>query len=695
VDGVSLGANALYSFDIELVPAGLNSVIAVWSDESSPPRIVAQKVGPGFPWGATPTVVGAPTGRANGHVAADRDGVGGAIVAWRTSPWTATGFQIRAQRIDANGSPQWASDGEVLVDSTVVGGDYSFWAVPYTPAIASDGEGGAYVAWDDFRHGVSGSPNADVYLQRLDLSGFQPWDPYGIRLSPNAMGTERLPRLVTDRAGGVLVVYQELLNLGVGDNWEIMGARYDRSGNRHWEYPPYNDASTDAIDQLQGLVVFDGSGPGPQGAIYVWFDDEENDLYAEKIEVSRPIGDDCVEPPEIGPGDYEFNLAGTSAEMEASCGGVGADIWFRFVAPADGTLVVSTCGTHDSPATDQGVDTVLSLHSACPDGSGNYELACNDDWVGEQCAGADSSAFRDSFIQTSVYGGQELLIRASRFSSSFNGEFLLHVWFEQAPPPHDHCADAMPIGLGTHVGTLVAASTDSSTSCAGSQSDVWYVYTAPAESTHHFSTCGSNDIEGVDQGIDTVLSIHSACPETGNIHQLTCNDDAGGACGTMDQGATNDSRLTYLPMAGETIWIRVSRFTASFDGEFFLHIEADAPAAGRVPDDQILVGPPLLVDRIGSEVVLTWSASCVSSDTDFSVYVGPMNQYGLHEPITCTTTGLLEHRFLPPTGDNYFIVVPHNGAKEGSHGTRNLGAGPLERLPSPAVCYPQEIAVCP
>jgi hypothetical protein len=163
----------------------------------------------------------------------------------------------------------------------------------------------------------------------------------------------------------------------------------------------------------------------------------------------------------------------------------------------------------------------------------------------------------------------------------------------------------------------------------------------------------------------------------------------------MDQGATSDSFITYLPMAGEDIWIRVARFTTSFDGEFLLHIEADAPAAGRVPDNQVLMGQPLRVAKFGSEVILTWGPSCITSDTDYSVYAAPMPLYGLHEPLTCTTGGLLEHRFLPPTGDHYFIVVPHNGVKEGSHGMHDPGPGPLERVPSPAVCYPQEIGVCP
>ena len=85
----------------------------------------------------------------------------------------------------------------------------------------------------------------------------------------------------------------------------------------------------------------------------------------------------------------------------------------------------------------------------------------------------------------------------------------------------------------------------------------------------------------------------------------------------------------------------------------------------------------------------------MSSDTDYVVYAGPMPLFGLHEPVTCTTMELLEHRFLPPSGDTFFIVVPHNGANEGSHGTQKINFQAVERTPSPATCYPQQIGDCP
>jgi len=553
VNGISLGAYAATPFPMGLVEAGLGSVIAVWQDNSPNARILAQKVGPGLPWGGAPRVVGAPTNRHNQIPVADRDGLGGAVVAWQSLPRTGAsgGIQFRTQRIDDGGTTQWTPGGIVLVDSDVVGGDYSLWTLNHSPAIATDGEAGAFVAWDDFRHTSTVPGNTDVFMQRINIGGSAVWDPNGINLAKYAGGTEQFPQLVTDRAGGVLVAYEEFFGV-VSDNWEVMGGRFDVWGNPHWRSPAYFDTLYDAIDQFKGHLVFDGSGPWPQGVIYVWLDQEEGDIYAHKYEVSRPTGDVCDgDTPILEPGHYLFGLAGADAHMESLCGGVGADLWFRFIAPSDGTLLATTCGTHDTPEVDEGVDTVLSLHAACPDGGENFELVCNDDWQDDQCAGGDASVHRDSFVERPLLGGQEILIRVSRYAFSYNGEVALNILFEGAPT-----------------------------------------------------------------------------------------------------------------------------------------------AAGRVPRTEI-EGEPLRVARVGSEIILTWGPSCVAGDTDFAVYAGPLSLYEMHEPVTCTTMGLLEHRFLPPTGDNFFIVVAHNGNVEGSHGPKKVGPMTFERPPSPATCFPQAVGECP
>ena len=77
--------------------------------------------------------------------------------------------------------------------------------------------------------------------------------------------------------------------------------------------------------------------------------------------------------------DAAGTLAGASNDGSASCGdsGLSPDIYYRLQAPYDGTLFVTSCGTHDLGGVDSGIDTVISLHSYCPVTSGN-QLDCND-----------------------------------------------------------------------------------------------------------------------------------------------------------------------------------------------------------------------------------------------------------------------------------------------------------------------------
>jgi len=88
------------------------------------------------------------------------DGAGGAIITWydrRTGS-----YDIYAQRVDAAGVPQWTPDGVAV--STIAGDDF-------TPRIASDGGGGAIIAWQDLRTGYDN----DIYAQRVNAAGVPQW----------------------------------------------------------------------------------------------------------------------------------------------------------------------------------------------------------------------------------------------------------------------------------------------------------------------------------------------------------------------------------------------------------------------------------------------------------------------------------------------------------------------------------------
>jgi cysteine-rich repeat protein len=146
------------------------------------------------------------------------------------------------------------------------------------------------------------------------------------------------------------------------------------------------------------------------------------------------------------------------------------------------------------------------------------------------------------------------------------------------------CSSAAAVCPGSTNGSTASATVDGSASCGTSSStpDVWYAYTPNANGTLNVNTCGSNDLGGADTGMDTVLSIHTACPgTTGN--ELTCNDDwnSGGlpanACTGIDSGLARDSAASVAVTAGTTYYIRVSGFSGSV-GAFVLNVSG--PACG-------------------------------------------------------------------------------------------------------------------
>jgi hypothetical protein len=116
------------------------------------------------------------------------------------------------------------------------------------------------------------------------------------------------------------------------------------------------------------------------------------------------------------------------------------------------------------------------------------------------------------------------------------------------------------------------------------------------------------------------------------------------------------------------------------------------PAA--VPDGGAVPGTPLMVaDAGGGAVTLTWDAAC--NATDYAVMAGDLSTLGSgynHAPSVCTDAGGDLTETIAPAGTTlYFLVVPHNGASEGSYGT---DSDAVERPPAVGACYAQSIGSC-
>jgi len=120
---------------------------------------------------------------------------------------------------------------------------------------------------------------------------------------------------------------------------------------------------------------------------------------------------------------------------------------------------------------------------------------------------------------------------------------------------------------------------DGFTLCALTSGDAWYQFEAPCDGILSLSTCGTNDLFGVDSGIDTVISVQRGCPGD-SISLEACNDDFpdgnyGDACFLAgDAGALRDSALRLHVSAGEEYRVRVASWGGAGPfGQFVLNVD--------------------------------------------------------------------------------------------------------------------------
>jgi len=435
VNGISLGGNVRLPGHMRMIPDDAGGAIVIWANYAK--DIVAQRVNAGLPWGSVPTLVSGNI-RDEGFVEAAPDGTGGALISWTATQLVPANAQVWVGRINSSGTALWTS---IVVDSAVVGGSTSAWTFyELTSSVASDGAGGAIAAWNDWRNDPTGLGNDDIYAQRLASDGSFVWNPNGILLPPyivgsTAPGSQRGPRTVSDQKGGAIVTYQD----SGGNSWDISATRLDSFGNKLFSTYVFTDFNQEDAVQKWPEIVFDGSGPAPLGAVIAWVDQRNGeDILVQKVEISGPANDDSSSAQAVATGLTSATLLGATQDGLSSCGNGGlVDVWYVFTAPGPGTLEVDTCGTNDMGSTDEGMDSVVSIHSAAPGSPGN-ELACNDDWTAggdppSQCAAVDIGLSRDSATSAVVSSGP-VWIRVSHWPATSPGDFSMNVRY--VPEPH-------------------------------------------------------------------------------------------------------------------------------------------------------------------------------------------------------------------------------------------------------------------
>lgn len=195
------------------------------------------------------------------------------------------------------------------------------------------------------------------------------------------------------------------------------------------------------------------------------------------------------------------------------------------------------------------------------------------------------------------------------------------------------------------------------------------------------------------------------------------------ACGILpDQNLTSDIRfaapvpVTIFTLPGQPTVVLDSVFITAFDPSVSIGLQTDIEnrfhftgpvtmtsmfrsdtlpvGAGRVPDGNSVPGTPLTIDYgSGGDLALSWSASCLATDTDYGIYEGVLGNFSSHVKRSCSTAGATNATLTPSAGDSYYLVVPSSGLAEGSYGLASDGS---ERPWSSDECWSQLLgASCP
>jgi|JFJP01.1.fsa_nt_gi hypothetical protein len=142
------------------------------------------------------SVCSAPLSQMNPVIVAD--GFGGAIVTWEDTRTSFSNPDIYAQSITSSGLVQWTPNGIPIC---------TLPEIQATPAITSDGAGGAIIGWEDYRSGNY----YDIYAQRVNHSGSAMWSNNGqaICIAPK---DQRSVGITGNGKGGAIITWHDRRN---------------------------------------------------------------------------------------------------------------------------------------------------------------------------------------------------------------------------------------------------------------------------------------------------------------------------------------------------------------------------------------------------------------------------------------------------------------------------------------------------
>jgi hypothetical protein len=276
-----------------------------------------------------------------------------------------------------------------------------------------------------------------------------------------------------------------------------------------------------------------------------------------------PGNDTCDGATPVSAGIYTGCTTTATPSYMNPCGtsNFSNDVWYSWTPRCSGNIIIDTIGSD--------YDTVLSVHSACPEPGNDHSMTCNDDAGG---------VFDPASLVTFDYNaGTTYLIRVSGYNAH-TGNYTLRINDYVGAPANDACANATTVTNGAYEFPTCKATTDgpAETNCyqgnatESINNDVWFHYSAACTGTVTIDLCGSS--------FDTMVAVYLGvgCPANPGT-AIACNDDRPDVCGANGFA----SRVSFPTIQGFQYTIRVGGFGSAFDsvGDAVMNISCQVPCA--------------------------------------------------------------------------------------------------------------------
>ena len=200
----------------------------------------------------------------------DSDPDGNMIYAW--SDCRNGVRDVVAQKVDVNGDNLWGEHGIVVVNASGRQED---------PQLVTDGNGGAYIIWMDYRDETDAE--GDIYAQHVLSDGSLYWGETGFALT-NQPGKQATPNICSDGQEGAYVIWKDNSQSSYGDIYSTY----------------LSTANVVALGEGVPIITYSSyrSSPslntgGSGDAVLVWSDDR-NICNEFEDESSCNVNDDCA-----------------------------------------------------------------------------------------------------------------------------------------------------------------------------------------------------------------------------------------------------------------------------------------------------------------------------------------------------------------------------------------------------------------